>query len=94
MITFNGSPEVGKEIRCKASLRFGLQAGIYTGDIQKAMKASDQLEVDGVMINDIPTFRVDHMPYGGVKESGTGREGIRYSVKEMTEMKFVMVNNN
>ncbi|WP_158734767.1 aldehyde dehydrogenase family protein [Alteribacillus sp. YIM 98480] len=74
--------------------RYGLQAGIYTKNIQKAMNTSEQLEVGGVMINDIPTFRVDHMPYGGVKESGTGREGIKYAVKEMTELKLVVVNNN
>ncbi|RSL33120.1 aldehyde dehydrogenase family protein [Salibacterium salarium] len=74
--------------------RFGLQAGIYTRDIQKAMQASEKLEVGGVLINDIPTFRVDHMPYGGVKESGTGREGIKYAVEEMTELKLVIINNN
>ncbi|WP_240376811.1 aldehyde dehydrogenase family protein [Bacillus piscicola] len=74
--------------------RYGLQAGIYTNNIHKAMNASDELEVGGVMINDIPTFRVDHMPYGGVKESGTGREGIKYAVEEMTELKLVVVNHN
>ncbi|AXF58007.1 aldehyde dehydrogenase family protein [Salicibibacter kimchii] len=94
IVTIDPVSSVDEAIDKVNDSRFGLQAGIYTGDIQKAMKASDQLEVGGVMINDIPTFRVDHMPYGGVKESGTGREGIRYSVKEMTEMKFVMVNNN
>jgi len=71
--------------------RFGLQAGIYTNDLQTAMKAARKLEVGGVMINDIPTFRVDHMPYGGVKESGTGREGIKYALEEMTELKLVVI---
>lgn len=71
--------------------RYGLQAGIYTRDIQKALKAADDLEVGGVMINDIPTFRVDHMPYGGVKESGFGREGIKYAVEEMTELKLITI---
>lgn len=51
-------------------------------------------QVGGVMINDIPTFRVDNMPYGGVKESGTGREGLKYAVEEMTEMKLVVWNRN
>ncbi|MFZ4452695.1 aldehyde dehydrogenase family protein [Salibacterium aidingense] len=74
--------------------RYGLQAGIYTNDIQKAMSASEKLEVGGVLINDFPTFRVDHMPYGGVKESGTGREGIKYAVEEMTELKLTVINNN
>jgi len=71
--------------------RYGLQAGIFTRDIYRAMKAADELEVGGVMINDIPTFRVDHMPYGGVKESGFGREGIKYAVEEMTELKLVTI---
>ena len=68
---------------------YGLQAGIFTPDIQRAFQAARKLEVGGVMINDIPMFRVDHMPYGGVKESGTGREGPRYAIEEMTEMKLI-----
>jgi acyl-CoA reductase-like NAD-dependent aldehyde dehydrogenase len=72
--------------------RFGLQAGIFTNDIGLALRAADELHVGGVIINDIPTYRVDHMPYGGVKESGTGREGVKYAVQEMTEMKLIVVN--
>jgi acyl-CoA reductase-like NAD-dependent aldehyde dehydrogenase len=68
---------------------YGLQAGIFTPDIQRAFQVARKLEVGGVMINDIPMFRVDHMPYGGVKESGTGREGPRYAIEEMTEMKLI-----
>ncbi|MGJ9386261.1 aldehyde dehydrogenase family protein, partial [Salipaludibacillus sp. CF4.18] len=83
----------GEAIREVNNSRFGLQAGIYTNDIRKAMNASEALEVGGVIINDIPSFRVDNMPYGGVKESGTGREGIKYAVKEMTELKLVIVNH-
>jgi acyl-CoA reductase-like NAD-dependent aldehyde dehydrogenase len=71
--------------------RYGLQAGIYTRDIQAAMRAAEQLEVGGVMINDFPTFRVDHMPYGGVKESGFGREGIKYAIEGMTELKLISI---
>jgi acyl-CoA reductase-like NAD-dependent aldehyde dehydrogenase len=74
--------------------RFGLQAGIYTENVHTALNAAEKLHVGGVMINDIPTFRVDQMPYGGVKESGTGREGIKYAVEEMTEMKLVVFNRN
>jgi acyl-CoA reductase-like NAD-dependent aldehyde dehydrogenase len=74
--------------------RFGLQAGIYTNNVKHAMYASQELHVGGVMINDVPTYRVDQMPYGGVKESGTGREGIKYAVEEMTEMKLIVWNNN
>jgi len=68
---------------------YGLQAGIFTSDIQRAFWAARKLDVGGVMINDIPMYRADHMPYGGVKESGTGREGPRYAIEEMTELKLV-----
>jgi acyl-CoA reductase-like NAD-dependent aldehyde dehydrogenase len=68
---------------------YGLQAGIFTRDIERAFRAARRLEVGGVMINDIPMFRADHMPYGGVKESGTGREGPKYAIEEMTESKLV-----
>ena len=69
--------------------QYGLQAGIFTSDITRAFSAARRLRVGGVMINDIPGFRADHMPYGGVKESGLGREGPRYSIEEMTEMKLI-----
>ena len=68
---------------------YGLQAGIFTNDIQTAFRTARKLDVGGVMINDIPMWRADHMPYGGVKESGTGREGPRYAIEEMTEMKLI-----
>jgi acyl-CoA reductase-like NAD-dependent aldehyde dehydrogenase len=68
---------------------FGLQAGIFTRDIEKAFRAARKLDVGGVMINDVPMYRADHMPYGGVKQSGTGREGPRYAIEEMTELKLV-----
>jgi acyl-CoA reductase-like NAD-dependent aldehyde dehydrogenase len=71
--------------------RYGLQAGIYTNDLKTAMRAAEALEVGGVMINDFPTFRVDNMPYGGVKESGFGREGVKYAVEEMTELKLISI---
>lgn len=74
--------------------RYGLQAGIYTDKVANALMAADKLHVGGVMINDVPTFRVDNMPYGGVKESGTGREGIKYAVEEMTELKLIVWNQN
>ncbi|ARK32249.1 aldehyde dehydrogenase family protein [Halalkalibacter krulwichiae] len=74
--------------------RFGLQAGIYTNDVRTALYASQALHVGGVIINDVPTYRVDQMPYGGVKESGTGREGIGYAIEEMTELKLVVWNQS
>ncbi|MFQ5956836.1 MAG: aldehyde dehydrogenase family protein, partial [Candidatus Brocadiales bacterium] len=72
--------------------RFGLQAGVFTNDINKIFLAYRTLEVGGVMINDVPTFRADHMPYGGVKDSGMGREGIRYAIEEMTEPRVLVFN--
>ncbi|MBN1222116.1 MAG: aldehyde dehydrogenase family protein, partial [Candidatus Aminicenantes bacterium] len=61
-------------------------------DLKKAFEAYETLEVGGVIVNDIPTFRIDHMPYGGVKQSGFGREGIRYAIEEMTELKLLALN--
>ena len=70
---------------------FGLQAGIFTRDLYKAQKAWDVLEVGGVVIGDAPSWRVDNMPYGGVKDSGLGREGIRFAIEDMTEMRLLVV---
>ncbi|MCZ6726174.1 MAG: aldehyde dehydrogenase family protein [Acidobacteria bacterium] len=70
---------------------FGLQTGIFTRDLYKAQKAWDVLEVGGVIIGDVPNWRVDHMPYGGVKESGLGREGIRWAIEDMTEVRLLVV---
>ncbi len=74
--------------------RYGLQAGVFTGNIQNAFYAFENLEVGGVIINDIPTYRIDHMPYGGVKESGSGREGVKYAIEEMTELRLMVLNMN
>ncbi|MHC4840477.1 MAG: aldehyde dehydrogenase family protein [Planctomycetota bacterium] len=71
--------------------KFGLQAGIFTNDLRKTVRAFQMLEVGGVMVNDIPTFRVDHMPYGGVKDSGFGREGPRYVIEEYTEPRLLAI---
>jgi acyl-CoA reductase-like NAD-dependent aldehyde dehydrogenase len=70
---------------------YGLQAGIFTRDLYKAQRAWDVLEVGGVVIGDVPSWRVDHMPYGGVKESGLGREGIRFSIEDMTEIRLMVL---
>ncbi len=70
---------------------YGLQAGVFTRDIHRAMRAWDVLEVGGVVINDIPSWRVDHMPYGGVKDSGLGREGIRWAIEDMTEVRLMVL---
>jgi acyl-CoA reductase-like NAD-dependent aldehyde dehydrogenase len=71
---------------------FGLQAGIFTRDAKMLFDAYDALEVGGVMAGDVPTFRIDHMPYGGIKDSGLGREGLRYAIEEMTEPKILVMN--
>ena len=71
--------------------RFGLQAGIFTRDIYKAHKAWDRLEVGGVIIGDVPSWRVDHMPYGGVKDSGIGREGVKYAMEDMSELRLMVL---
>ena len=68
---------------------YGLQAGIYTNDLEKAFRAARKVHVGGFMINEVPQWRVDHMPYGGVKMSGTGREGPKYAIEEMTEPKLI-----
>lgn len=68
---------------------YGLQAGIYTQNLTRAFQAARKFHVGGVLINDVPMFRADHMPYGGVKDSGIGREGPRYAIEEMTELKLI-----
>jgi acyl-CoA reductase-like NAD-dependent aldehyde dehydrogenase len=75
---------------CNAG-RFGLQAGVFTPDVGRAMRAWRELDYGGVLINDIPTFRVDSFPYGGTKDSGFGREGVRYAMEEMTEPKVLIM---
>jgi acyl-CoA reductase-like NAD-dependent aldehyde dehydrogenase len=71
---------------------FGLQAGIYTQDLRKAFTAARKIDVGGMMINDTSIFRVDHMPYGGNKMSGIGREGVRFAIEEMTNLRMVCFN--
>ena len=72
---------------------FGLQAGVFTGRLDHAMRAWDRLEVGGVIVGDIPSFRVDNMPYGGVKASGLGREGVRYAIEDMTEQRLLVIRD-
>ncbi|WP_445116950.1 aldehyde dehydrogenase family protein [Acinetobacter sp. WZC-1] len=71
--------------------RFGLQAGVYTQNLTKMLYAWDHLHVGGVIINDIPTFRVDNMPYGGVRDSGLGREGVQYAIRDMQEERLLVI---
>ena len=74
--------------------KFGLQAGIFTRDIQQALHAWDTLDVGGIVINDVPSYRVDNMPYGGVKDSGLGREGIRFAMEDMSEIRNLVIRRD
>jgi acyl-CoA reductase-like NAD-dependent aldehyde dehydrogenase len=70
---------------------YGLQAGIFTDSLAHAMRAWNELEQGGVIVNDVPSFRVDNMPYGGLKLSGIGREGVRYAIEDMTEVRLMVM---
>jgi len=70
---------------------FGLQTGVFTNDLANAWRGFGELEVGGVIVNDIPTYRIDHMPYGGVKDSGLGREGLRWAIEDMTELRIMVL---
>jgi acyl-CoA reductase-like NAD-dependent aldehyde dehydrogenase len=72
---------------------YGLQAGIFTRNIYRALRAWESLELGGVIIGDVPSWRVDSMPYGGLKESGLGREGVRYAMEEMTEIRLMVIRD-
>jgi acyl-CoA reductase-like NAD-dependent aldehyde dehydrogenase len=71
---------------------YGLQAGLFSRDARLIFRAYEELEVGGLMAGDVPSFRIDHMPYGGIKDSGLGREGLRYAIEEMTEQKLLVMN--
>ena len=70
---------------------FGLQTGVFTNDLGAAWRSFNELEVGGVIVNDVPTYRIDHMPYGGVKDSGLGREGLRWAIEDMTEVRIMVL---
>jgi glyceraldehyde-3-phosphate dehydrogenase (NADP+) len=84
--------DVNEAIRAVDTGDFGLQAGLFTNDMRVVDAAFDHIHTGGLMVNDVSTFRIDHMPYGGVKTSGMGREGLRYAIEEMTEMKLLTFN--
>ena len=84
--------DVHQAIRSVDNSDFGLQAGLFTNNTKIIQEAFEEIEVGGLMVNDVPTFRIDHMPYGGVKQSGIGREGLRYAIEEMTETKLLAFN--
>jgi len=92
VVSIDKYSDIAAAIRSVNASEYGLQAGIFTHDDRVIAAASDDIEVGGLMVNDVSMFRVDHMPYGGVKMSGFGREGVRYAIEEMTERKLVTVN--
>jgi glyceraldehyde-3-phosphate dehydrogenase (NADP+) len=82
-------PDFAAAVREINDSRFGLQCGVFTGSLERTLIAHDELEVGGVIVNDVPTWRTDAMPYGGVKDSGLGREGLRWSIEDMTEPRLL-----
>ena len=89
--TFANFDDALKEVN---DSKYGLQAGLFTRDIHKANRAWDELEVGAVVVGDVPSWRVDHMPYGGVKDSGLGREGLRFAMQEQTEMRLLVIRDH
>jgi glyceraldehyde-3-phosphate dehydrogenase (NADP+) len=92
VVTVEPYAEFDEALRQINSSAFGLQAGLFTRDAKRMFQAFEELEVGGLLAGDVPTFRIDHMPYGGVKDSGIGREGLRYAIEEMTEPKLMVMN--
>jgi acyl-CoA reductase-like NAD-dependent aldehyde dehydrogenase len=92
LITVNKYTDFGDALARATRSRYGLQIGVFTNDVNRIMTAFEEAPVGGVVINDIPSFRVDHMPYGGVKGSGTGKEGPRSAIREMTEERLLIIN--
>ncbi len=92
VVTIEPYDSFEEALRLINSSPYGLQAGIFTRDAKLLFNAYDELEVGAVVAGDVPTFRIDHMPYGGVKDSGLGREGLRYAIEEMTEPKLMVMN--
>jgi glyceraldehyde-3-phosphate dehydrogenase (NADP+) len=83
--------DFGDAVRRVNDSLYGLQAGVFTNDLGHAWSAFEELDVGGVIVNDVPTYRIDHMPYGGSKDSGQGREGIRYAIEDMTEIRIMVL---
>ena len=92
VVTLTPFADVFDAIDAAGRSEFGLQAGLFTNDMRVVEAAFDRIDVGGLMVNDVSTFRIDHMPYGGVKSSGLGREGLRYAIEEMTELKLMTFN--
>jgi acyl-CoA reductase-like NAD-dependent aldehyde dehydrogenase len=92
VVTVEPYKDFDQALRQANNSAYGMQAGIFTRDAKLLFQAYEELEVGGVIAGDVPSFRIDHMPYGGVKDSGQGREGLRYAIEEMTEPKLLVMN--
>ena len=94
VITLEAYDDFNDAVQKVDDTAYGLQAGVFTNDIGRIWHAFNTLDVGGVVINDFSTFRMDHMPYGGTKDSGTGREGVKYAIQETTDPKLLILNFN
>ena len=92
VVTLEAYDDFGQALRLINESPYGLQAGVFTRDAGRIFQAFEELEVGGVIAGDVPSFRIDHMPYGGVKDSGLGREGLRYAMEDMTEPRLLVMN--
>ena len=92
LVTIAPVKTFGEAVRKINDSEYGLQAGVFTNSLEKALVAFENIEAGGVIINDVPMYRIDHMPYGGVKSSGLGREGLKYAIEDMTEPRIMVLN--
>jgi acyl-CoA reductase-like NAD-dependent aldehyde dehydrogenase len=92
VLTVNSYRTFEEAIKRAGDSRYGLQGGMFTNDLRRAFQALEDWDVGGLMINDVPIYRVDSMPFGGWKESGFGREGTRYAMEEMSDIKHLVIN--
>jgi acyl-CoA reductase-like NAD-dependent aldehyde dehydrogenase len=92
VVTLEAYDDFSQAMRRINASPYGLQAGVFTRDAGRIFQAFEELEVGGVIAGDVPSFRIDHMPYGGVKDSGLGREGLRYAIEDMTEPRLLVMN--
>ncbi len=92
VVTVEPYKDFDEALRRVNNSNYGMQAGVFTRDAKLLFQAYEELEVGGVIAGDVPSFRIDQMPYGGVKDSGLGREGLRYAIEEMTEPKLMVMN--
>jgi acyl-CoA reductase-like NAD-dependent aldehyde dehydrogenase len=92
IVTVQTYADFDDALRAVNNSSYGLQAGVFTSDVKRIFRAYEELEVGGLMVNEVPTWRIDPMPYGGVKQSGFGREGLKYAIEEMTEPRLLVIN--